>query len=172
MLIVCALFQHAPKICVSVSGQALVAPSLRRRECSAKERRGRALWVREEFGPVGLQTPGPQQPGATRVPHKPSDHVSDGGPCHGLSDRLYIVEVVFLLEWPRLVFLTKRGWQVRAIILNAVREVEVEWASLLGQQRFGEFMNTLRQLSSVHEAGRPISPQRRRLQTARTDKDQ
>jgi hypothetical protein len=97
MLIVCALFQHAPKICVPVSGQALVALSLRRRESGAKERRGRALWVRDEFGPVGLQTPGPQHPGATRVPHKPSDHASDGGPCHGLSDRLYIVEVVFLL---------------------------------------------------------------------------
>jgi len=31
----------------------------------------------------------------------------------------------------RLVFLTKRGWQVRAIILNAVNELETEWASLL-----------------------------------------
>jgi DNA-binding MarR family transcriptional regulator len=72
----------------------------------------------------------------------------------------------------RLVFLTKRGWQVRATILNAVSEVEAEWASILGQKRFGEFMNTLRQLSSVHHASRPLSCQRRRPRKTRADQDQ
>jgi len=42
----------------------------------------------------------------------------------------------------RLVFLTNRGWQVREAILAAVTEVEAEWTSVLGQQRFDEFMKT------------------------------
>jgi DNA-binding MarR family transcriptional regulator len=49
----------------------------------------------------------------------------------------------------RLVFLTNRGWQVRETILAVVAEVEAEWASVLGQRRFDEFMNTLRQLWSI-----------------------
>ncbi|MEJ0078259.1 MAG: MarR family transcriptional regulator [Alphaproteobacteria bacterium] len=49
----------------------------------------------------------------------------------------------------RLVYLTKRGWQVRETILAAVKEVEAEWASILGQHRFGEFMNALRQVSPL-----------------------
>ena len=56
----------------------------------------------------------------------------------------------------RLVFLTPRGWQVVDTILTAVGEVEAEWKSVLGKRRFGEFMNTLRQLSSVDKtAGQP-----------------
>ena len=51
----------------------------------------------------------------------------------------------------RLVFLTKRGWQVRETILAAVTEVEAEWTSVLGQRRFDEFMNTLRQLWSIRQ---------------------
>ena len=49
----------------------------------------------------------------------------------------------------RLVFLTKRGWQVRETILAAVTEVEAEWTSILGQRRFDDFMKTLRQLWSI-----------------------
>jgi DNA-binding MarR family transcriptional regulator len=52
----------------------------------------------------------------------------------------------------RLVYLTSRGWQVRETILAAVREVETEWASILGRKRFGEFMNMLRQLSPLGKA--------------------
>jgi DNA-binding MarR family transcriptional regulator len=52
----------------------------------------------------------------------------------------------------RLVFLTSRGWQVRQTILSVVTEVEAEWKSVLGQRRFNDFMNTLRQLWSL---GRP-----------------
>jgi len=51
----------------------------------------------------------------------------------------------------RLVFLTDRGWQVRETILAVVAEVEAEWAATLGQQRFDEFMNTLRQLWSLRQ---------------------
>jgi DNA-binding MarR family transcriptional regulator len=51
----------------------------------------------------------------------------------------------------RLVFLTNRGWQVRETILAVVTEVEAEWTSVLGQRRFDEFMNTLRQLWSIRQ---------------------
>jgi DNA-binding MarR family transcriptional regulator len=51
----------------------------------------------------------------------------------------------------RLVFLTKRGWQVRETILAVVTEVEAEWTSILGQRRFDEFMNPLRQLWSIRQ---------------------
>jgi DNA-binding MarR family transcriptional regulator len=51
----------------------------------------------------------------------------------------------------RLVFLTKRGWQVRETILAVVTEVEAEWTAVLGQRRFNEFMNTLRQLWSIRQ---------------------
>src|SRR5262245_24937142 len=61
----------------------------------------------------------------------------------------------------RLVFLTSRGWQLREAILKAVSEVEAEWASILGQQRFNEFVNTLRQLSSIEEVAGPSSLLRR-----------
>jgi DNA-binding MarR family transcriptional regulator len=61
----------------------------------------------------------------------------------------------------RLVFLTSRGWELREAILKAVSEVEAEWASILGQQRFNEFVNTLRQLSSTDKiAGPPSLPRR------------
>ena len=53
----------------------------------------------------------------------------------------------------RLVFLTDRGWQVREAILAEVTEVEAEWRSVLGQQRFEDFMNTLRQLWSISHLG-------------------
>lgn len=51
----------------------------------------------------------------------------------------------------RLVFLTNRGWQVRETILAVVTEVEAEWTSVLGQRRFDEFMNTLRQVWSIRQ---------------------
>jgi DNA-binding MarR family transcriptional regulator len=47
----------------------------------------------------------------------------------------------------RLVFLTKRGWQVREIILAVV----AAWVAVLGRQRFDEFMRTLRQLWSIRQ---------------------
>lgn len=53
----------------------------------------------------------------------------------------------------RLVFLTKRGWQVREAILAVVAEVEAEWAAVLGQKRFDEFMDTLRKLWSISQLG-------------------
>ena len=52
----------------------------------------------------------------------------------------------------RMVFLTSRGWQVRETILAVATDVEAEWALVLGQKRFDEFMNTLRQLWSIRQS--------------------
>lgn len=49
----------------------------------------------------------------------------------------------------RLVFLTRRGWQAVDTIRAAVKEVEAEWAETLGEKRFGEFTEMLRQLSKI-----------------------
>ena len=48
----------------------------------------------------------------------------------------------------RLVFLTRRGWQVIETIRGAVKEVELEWAAVLGSKRFDEFIEMLRQVST------------------------
>src|SRR5262249_31111132 len=63
----------------------------------------------------------------------------------------------------RLVFLTGGGWQVRETILAAVKDVEAEWSSVLGRQRFREFLATLAQLSPIGGiAGPPRLPRRGR----------
>ena len=57
----------------------------------------------------------------------------------------------------RLVFLTSRGWQAVETIRAAVKEVEAEWAAVLGQKRFDELIEMLRQLSSI-DATAPGQP--------------
>ena len=57
----------------------------------------------------------------------------------------------------RLVFLTRRGWQAVETIRAAVKEVEAEWAAVLGQKRFDELIEMLRQLSS-NDATAPGQP--------------
>ena len=49
----------------------------------------------------------------------------------------------------RLVYLTRRGWQVFEAIWTAQKQLQEEWAARLGKKRFDEFMRTLRQLSLV-----------------------
>jgi DNA-binding MarR family transcriptional regulator len=51
----------------------------------------------------------------------------------------------------RLVYLTRRGWQVFEAIWTAQKQLQKEWAAMLGKKRFDEFMNTLRQLSEFDE---------------------
>jgi DNA-binding MarR family transcriptional regulator len=48
----------------------------------------------------------------------------------------------------RLVYLTRRGWQVFEAIWTAQKQLEKEWAAELGKKRFDEFMRALRQLSA------------------------
>jgi DNA-binding MarR family transcriptional regulator len=51
----------------------------------------------------------------------------------------------------RVVYLTRRGWQVFETIWRTQRQLEAEWAERVGKKRFDEFMKTLRQLSGVEE---------------------
>jgi DNA-binding MarR family transcriptional regulator len=47
----------------------------------------------------------------------------------------------------RLVYLTRRGWLVFETIWATQLQLQTEWAAKLGEKRFREFMNTLRQLA-------------------------
>jgi DNA-binding MarR family transcriptional regulator len=47
----------------------------------------------------------------------------------------------------RLVYLTRRGWLVFETIWATQLQLQKEWAAQLGEKRFGEFMNMLRQLA-------------------------
>jgi DNA-binding MarR family transcriptional regulator len=47
----------------------------------------------------------------------------------------------------RLVYLTRRGWMVFETIWTTQLQLQAEWEAQLGERRFGEFMNTLRQLA-------------------------
>jgi DNA-binding MarR family transcriptional regulator len=62
----------------------------------------------------------------------------------------------------RLVFLTRRGWQAIDTNLSAMKKLEEEWAELLGQKRFDEFIKTLEQLSPIGDKTHDpaISPRR------------
>ena len=47
----------------------------------------------------------------------------------------------------RLVYLTRRGRQVFAAIWTAQKELQAEWAAVLGRRQFAAFMDALRRLS-------------------------
>jgi len=49
----------------------------------------------------------------------------------------------------RLVFLTRRGWQVFETQWASMQQLEAEWAAIVGQSRFDEFTRTLRQLVAI-----------------------
>lgn len=49
----------------------------------------------------------------------------------------------------RLVFLTRRGWQMFETQWASMHRLETEWAGIIGQSRFDEFMRTLRQLVAI-----------------------
>jgi DNA-binding MarR family transcriptional regulator len=51
----------------------------------------------------------------------------------------------------RLVYLTRRGWQVFEAIWTAQKQLQKEWAATLGKKRLDEFMRTLRQLCEYDE---------------------
>jgi DNA-binding MarR family transcriptional regulator len=53
----------------------------------------------------------------------------------------------------RLVFLTRRGWQVFETQWETLQAIEHEWSATLGAKRFDELMETLRQLSSLYSEG-------------------
>ena len=51
----------------------------------------------------------------------------------------------------RLVYATRRWWQVFEAIWTAQKQLQKEWTAILGKKRFDEFMSTLRQLSEFDE---------------------
>jgi hypothetical protein len=58
----------------------------------------------------------------------------------------------------RLVYLTRRGWQVFETIWTAQLQLEAEWAALLGDKRFDVFMNVLRQLAGFDQKRHEATP--------------
>ncbi len=48
----------------------------------------------------------------------------------------------------RLVFLTRRGWQILETHREALRALEDEWSAILGAREFEDFVDALRRLSS------------------------
>jgi DNA-binding MarR family transcriptional regulator len=51
----------------------------------------------------------------------------------------------------RLVYLTRRGWMVFETIWTTQLQLQADWAAQLGEKRFGEFMNMLRQLAGFDQ---------------------
>jgi DNA-binding MarR family transcriptional regulator len=51
----------------------------------------------------------------------------------------------------RLVYLTRRGWQVYEAIWTAQKQLQKEWAAILGKKRFDDFMGALRKLSKFDD---------------------
>jgi DNA-binding MarR family transcriptional regulator len=47
----------------------------------------------------------------------------------------------------RLVYLTRRGWMVFETLWVTQLQLQADWAAQLGEERFGKFMNMLRQLA-------------------------
>lgn len=53
----------------------------------------------------------------------------------------------------RLVYLTRRGWEVVETQLVAMQHLEAQWATILGKKRFDEFLSALRKLSLLDSKG-------------------
>ena len=53
----------------------------------------------------------------------------------------------------RSVYLTKKGWTVFETQWMAMRDLEEEWAKRVGQKRFAEFLDVLRELSGIKRQG-------------------
>jgi DNA-binding MarR family transcriptional regulator len=48
----------------------------------------------------------------------------------------------------RLVYLSARGWQIAEAIFTCLRRLQVEWAEEIGYERFGVFLDVLKQISA------------------------
>jgi DNA-binding MarR family transcriptional regulator len=56
----------------------------------------------------------------------------------------------------RLVYLTKRGSRVGETIFACLSSLQAEWAAEVGQERFGSFMDVLRQLAAEEPLPPPV----------------
>jgi DNA-binding MarR family transcriptional regulator len=57
----------------------------------------------------------------------------------------------------RLVYLTRRGWQVFEAVWGAMQRLEAEWIAVLGKRKFDELRATLLELSSRDSKGAQLS---------------
>ena len=48
-----------------------------------------------------------------------------------------------------LIYLTRRGWRFFETQWAAMKQLEDEWADVIGKKRFEEFLDTLRRLSAL-----------------------
>ena len=61
----------------------------------------------------------------------------------------------------RLVYLTERGWKVADTIYASLRQLQERWADEVGRERFNDFMDVLRLLSTEDQpSSRQPSPSR------------
>lgn len=60
----------------------------------------------------------------------------------------------------RLVYLTPRGWGVAEAIWASMRALQAEWAAQVGPDRFGVFVEVLRELALPAEGGPAPGPPR------------
>jgi DNA-binding MarR family transcriptional regulator len=49
----------------------------------------------------------------------------------------------------RLVYLTRRGWEVYETQWASMQQLEAEWAAIIGKRKMDQFMHALRQLASL-----------------------
>src|SRR5215831_1350712 len=71
----------------------------------------------------------------------------------GQLEKLGYVERKAVTGRRRLIYLTKRGWEVFETQWAAMRQLEEEWSKRVGQKRFEDFLSVLRELSGVAELG-------------------
>jgi DNA-binding MarR family transcriptional regulator len=50
----------------------------------------------------------------------------------------------------RLVYLTRRGWEVYETQWESMQKLEAEWSAIVGRKKFEDFMDVLRKLSSLN----------------------
>jgi DNA-binding MarR family transcriptional regulator len=50
----------------------------------------------------------------------------------------------------RLVYLTRRGWEVYEAQWESMQQLEAEWSAIVGRKKFEDFVDVLRQLSSLN----------------------
>lgn len=70
-----------------------------------------------------------------------------------------------------LIYLTRRGWHFFETQWAAMKQLEDEWAAVIGKKRFAEFLGTLRRLSTLEappaSAARPSKTSRGKQRVGR-----
>lgn len=72
----------------------------------------------------------------------------------GQLEKLGYVERKAVKGRRRLIYLTKRGWEVFDTQWAAMSQLEEEWAKRVGKKRFDDFLSVLRELSSTVDGDR------------------